>query len=128
MKRRTVIVSVLTVLASAAVAQAQGDPDKGERVFRKCQACHMVGADAKPRVGPVLNGVIGRTAGTSEGFAYSDAMKEAGAGGLVWDDPTLHTYLENPKKVVPGTKMAFPGLRTEEERDDVIAYLATFTE
>ena len=103
-----------------------GDAEAGERTFRKCQACHAVGEGAANKVGPVLNGVIGRTAGTLEGFDYSDAMIEKGEGGLVWSPETLDTYLEKPRDVVPGTKMAFAGLRKEDERQNVIAYLATF--
>ena len=112
-------------LAPAAFAQ---DPDPalvaaGEKVFKRCAACHMIGPEAKNRVGPSLEGVIGRTAGTGADYDYSAAMVEAGAGGLVWSDEILHTYLENPKALVPGTKMAFTGLRAEKDRDAVIAYI-----
>jgi cytochrome c len=96
---------------------------EGEKVFKRCAACHQIGEGAESRVGPPLEGVIGRTAGTYEGFKYSDAMVEAGAGGLVWNDETLHQYLENPKAMVKGTKMAFAGLRKQEDRDAVIAYI-----
>ena len=119
----------LTVAAAAtATAQEAGDAAAGERVFRKCMACHAVGEDAQNKVGPALTGVIGRTAGTHEDFAYSDAMVAAGEGGLVWDHETLDAFLEAPRDYVEGTKMAFPGLRSEEERADVIAYLATFSD
>lgn len=128
MKKRTVALTAALILAGTGLAQADGDPAEGEKVFRKCMACHMVGPDAENRVGPVLNGVVNRTAGTLEGFSYSDAMIEAGQNGLVWDDATLHEYLEKPRDIVPGTKMAFAGLRKEEERDDVIAYLETFSQ
>ena len=96
---------------------------EGEKIFKRCTACHQVGEGAENRVGPQLNGVIGRTAGTLEGFSYSDAMVEAGAGGLVWSAETLAAYLENPRKMVKGTKMAFAGLRKEEDRAAVIAYI-----
>lgn len=106
-------------LAPAAVAQ-DGDAAAGKTVFRKCQACHTVQAD-KHRQGPSLYGVVGRTAGTAEGFkGYSDAMK---AYGAVWDAETLNAYLENPKAAVPGNKMVFVGLKKPEDRADVIAYL-----
>lgn len=114
--------------ASVALAQdAAGDPEKGERVFRKCMACHAVGEGAENKVGPVLNDIIGAKAGAHEDFAYSDAMVAKGEEGLVWDEETLAAFLEKPRDYVPGTKMSFAGLRKEEERADVIAYLATFS-
>lgn len=106
------------VLTSAAFAQ-DGDPAAGKKVFRKCQACHTV-QEGKHRQGPSLYGVIGRKAGTAEGFKYSDAMK---AHDVVWDADSLNTYLENPKATVPGNKMIFVGLKDAQERADVIAYL-----
>jgi cytochrome c len=125
-----------TLLAASAFAIALGLPGlvgaqdvdealaaEGERVFRQCQACHMVGPDAQARVGPPLTGVVGRTAGTVEGFRYSDAMVEAGANGLVWTEEELNTYLENPREKVEGTTMVFPGLRQEEQRLAVVEYI-----
>lgn len=111
--------------AAAAVAAEEivGDAAQGERVFRRCGACHEVGEGAENKVGPILNGVIGRPAAAVADFEYSDAMREAGAAGLVWTVAELQTYLEKPRDVVPGTKMNFPGLRSEEQRNDVIAYL-----
>ena len=110
---------------AAGPALAQDDlVAEGEDVFKRCAACHQVGEGAENRVGPHLNGVIGRTAGTLEGFSYSDAMVEAGAGGLVWDEATLSEYLENPRAMVKGTKMAFAGLRDDADRAAVIAYIA----
>lgn len=103
-----------------------GDPVAGEKVFKKCKACHQTGPNAQDMVGPHLNGVIGRTAGTVEGYDYSDAMKAKGAEGLVWTVETLEAYLPNPKAYVPGTKMAFAGLKKDQDRADLIAYLATF--
>ncbi|MCA8882236.1 MAG: cytochrome c family protein [Rhodobacteraceae bacterium] len=114
------------LLGTASSAWADGDAATGEKVFRKCKACHEIGDGAQHRVGPVLSGVVGRTAGTADGFAYSDAMTAAGAEGLVWTPETLAAFLEKPKAVVSGTKMSFAGLRREEERADVIAYLSGF--
>ena len=115
-----------TLLATA--AQAQGNAENGEDVFKKCRACHLVGEGAKDTVGPQLNGVVGRKAGTSETYkTYSDSMKELGAKGTVWDDANLDNYLTNPKVLVPAGKMAFPGLKDKADRDDVIAYLKKFT-
>jgi cytochrome c len=117
--------------AEPAVEAAAADPAliaEGEKVFKKCSACHQVGDTAKNRVGPVLNGMINRTAGTVDGFKYSADMVAAGTGGMIWDDATLHAFLEKPRAVVAKTKMAFAGLRKVEDRDAVIAYLATFAE
>ena len=111
---------------SSSVALADGDPEDGAKVFNKCKACHTV-EEGKNRVGPSLYNIIGREPASVEGFRYSKAMEEF-ANGHTWDDETLHTYLEKPKELVPGTKMAFVGLKTPEDRDDVIAYLKQFSE
>ncbi|MCF3973685.1 c-type cytochrome [Paracoccus salsus] len=114
--------------SSMAAADAAPDPElvaAGEKVFAKCKACHMVGDDAKNRVGPALNGVVGRAAGEVEDFRYSPALAEAGASGMVWDDENLHGFLADPRGFVPKNKMSFAGLRTSEEIDAVIAYLRT---
>ena len=112
-----------------ATKTAAADPaliEAGEKVFKKCAACHKVGEGAKHATGPILNGIINHPAGAIEGYKYSKAMLEAGEGGMVWDDETLHDYLEKPNAVVPKTKMTFAGLKKSEDRDAVIAYLATF--
>ena len=97
------------------------DVKKGKKVFRKCAACHVVKA-GKHRVGPSLHGIIGRTAGTADGFKkYSDAMK---AYGKEWTPANLNAYLTSPKKYMPGNKMVFPGLKKEADRINVIGYLA----
>lgn len=116
-----------TVAAPAAPAGA--DPAlvaAGETVFKKCAACHKVGADAKNAVGPALNGIVGGAMGASEGFKYSATLAEMGAAGGVWDDASLHAFLENPRGFVKGTRMSFAGLKKPEDRDAVIAYLSTF--
>ncbi len=105
-----------------------GDAAKGERVFKKCSACHAVGDNARNKVGPHLNDVFGRTAGTIEGYKYSKAMIKAGEEGLVWDEASMATYLEKPRAMIKGTKMAFAGLRKQADLDNVIAYIATFSE
>lgn len=122
---------------SAGTAMAQ-DAAKGEAVFKKCMACHRVGPDAKNLVGPILNGVIGRTAGKVDGYKYSAINHNAGEAGLAWTDANLEAYLTDPQgflkkyltdkgaadKAVGATKMAFK-LPSEQERKDVIAFLKT---
>lgn len=118
----------LCVLGLPSAALADGDPAKGERIFQRCAVCHGIGDTTKP-VGPNLNNVIGRTAGTLEGFTrYSANMKEAGAGGLVWTPETISEYIENPRRMIPRGTMQFPGLRNAQERADVVAYIAQFSE
>jgi len=94
---------------------------KGSKVFKKCKACH-VPDEAKNKVGPHLVGIVGRKAGTAEGYAYSDAVKAKAAEGLVWDEANLAAFLEKPRKFLKGTKMAFGGLRKEKDRNAIIAY------
>jgi len=93
----------------------------GEKSFAKCAACHKVQKDAPHGVGPNLHGIVGKAIGSAEGYNYSAAMK---AHGGVWDAATLDAYLENPRKAVPGTKMAFAGINNAEERKALIEYLA----
>jgi cytochrome c2 len=111
---------------SAGSAYAAGDAAAGETVFQKCATCHAVGPGAANKVGPELNGVIGRTAGTAADYKYSDAMVEAGKSGLVWTPEKLDAWLKKPKDVVAGTKMTFAGLADQADVDNVIAYLQTF--
>ncbi|PHP66176.1 MFS transporter [Zhengella mangrovi] len=113
--------------AFSGLAHAEGDADAGKKVFNKCKACHAVGEGAKNRVGPELNELFGRTAGTAEGFKYSSAMTEAGQGGLVWNEGTIGAYLHDPKGFVPKNKMAFAGLKADEDIANVLAYLKTFS-
>jgi len=98
----------------------------GETVFKKCKSCHEVGEAAKNRVGPILNGVIGRAAASVDGFKYSTALKEKAGDGLVWNEETLSAFLEAPKTYVPKTKMGFAGLTSADDRAAVMAYLSTF--
>lgn len=111
-----------------------GDAAAGEKVFKKCMACHKVGDKAKNGVGPVLNGVFGRTAGTFEGYKYGKDIVAAGEKGLVWDEEQIFAYIENPKEFLreyldnkkAKAKMTFR-LKDEEDRRNVIAYLKTFS-
>lgn len=118
--------ALAAALAWAGAAHADGDAAKGEVVFKQCKICHQIGPGAKPVVGPEQNGVAGAVAGARPGYSYSAAMKDAGAKGLKWTDENLDKFLENPKGVVPGTKMAFVGLKKAEDRANVIAYLKKF--
>lgn len=116
------VVAATGLLFAGAIAHAEGDPEKGKKVFNKCKACHEVSSE-KNKVGPHLVGIMGRRAGSVEGFKYSDALKKAGEDGLVWDEETLAKYLADPKGFMPGNRMAFAGLKKEDEIEDVIAYL-----
>ncbi len=106
------IATLLALLLPAVAAQAQ-DVEAGKAVFKRCTACHAADKTTN-KVGPHLGDVYGRTAGTVEGFNYSTVMKEAGAGGLVWDDANLGEYLTAPRAKLPGNKMAFAGIRKPE--------------
>lgn len=108
----------------AGPARADGDPEAGKKVFRTCAACHTI-EPGKNKIGPSLLGVVGRTPGTVAGFSYSEAMRAFGAAGNSWDAATLDAYLTNPRTVVAGTRMAFPGLKAAAERENLIAYLTS---
>jgi cytochrome c len=119
---RIYVLAAAALVGSMGAASAQ-DAAAGEKVFLKCKACHQIGEGAKNAVGPVLNGVVGRKAGTAPDYSYSDANKNS---GFTWDEATLTEYLKNPRAKVPGTKMIFPGLTKDQDISDVIAYLKQF--
>lgn len=114
----------LTIAPLSAHAE-DGDAAAGKLVFNKCMACHNADND-KPKVGPSLMGLVGRQPGTVAGYTYSKSMVDFGAG-KTWDEALLKTYLPNPKALVNGTKMAFPGLKTDKEIIDVIAFLKQYS-
>ena len=116
------VVAAFIAIALPAGASAQ-DADAGKKVFKKCAACHAVGPGAKNKVGPQLNGLVGRAAGSVEGFKYSKAMK---GSGITWDEATFIDYITNPKKSIPGNKMIFPGIKDEIDRDDLFAYVSQY--
>jgi cytochrome c len=122
--RRGVGSAMAVFLLAAGTAQADGDAVKGEQVFKKCMACHAIN-DKANKVGPHLVGIVGRPVASVEGYKYSEGMKAYAANGTLWDEAALLTYLENPKAVVAKTKMAFPGLKMEDERVDIVAFLKT---
>ena len=107
------------------MAMAQGDADKGKKLFKRCKACHTLDEGGKNKVGPNLFGVFGREAGTLEGYKFSKAFQ---GSDVVWDEATLDQFLLKPKKFIPKTKMGFSGLKKEDQRADVIAYLLKMTQ
>ena len=115
---------IAAFLLAAGTAHAEGDAAKGEQVFKKCMACHTA-SDKTNKVGPHLVGVVGRPVASVEGYKYSESMTAHAAGGAVWDEAALNAYLENPKAIVPKSKMAFAGVKKEDERADLIAFLKT---
>ena len=119
---RGFILVALLVVAGAGEASAQ-DAAAGEKVFSTCKLCHQIGENAKNAVGPVLNGVIGRKAGSVAGYSYSDANKNS---GITWDEATFREYIKDPKAKVPGTKMIYAGLKDEQKTNDLVAYLKQF--
>jgi cytochrome c len=119
---KTALLACAMALACAGPALAQ-NAAAGEKDFLICRACHQIGPNAHNAVGPVLNGVVGRKAGTYPGYQYSEANRDS---GIVWTPEELDKYLAAPQKVVPHTKMIFPGLPTEQQRKDVIAFLEQF--
>ena len=116
------VLAALFVAAGLGQARAQ-DAAAGEKVFVVCKACHQAGDHAKNAVGPVLNGLFGRKAGSVEGYVYSDANKNS---GITWDEATFSTYIKDPKAKVPGTKMAFAGIKKEQEVNDLWAFVSQY--
>ena len=110
------------IVASASGAWAQ-DLAAGETSFKKCLPCHSVGADAKNKVGPVLNGLEGRKSGTIEGYTYTDANKNS---GITWDEAVFREYIKDPRAKIPGTKMVFAGIKNDNEVSSLWAYLKQF--
>ena len=126
-RQSSLMAAALCLVASVAAAQSLGDASRGEELFSKCSGCHQVGPDARNRVGPHLNGLFGRSAGGLEDFRYSKAFERAGSKGLEWHLDTLDAFIENPKALVPGTRMSFRGFENPEDRADVLAYLRAFS-
>ncbi len=119
--RAAIFVAVLATIG-AGEARAQ-DAAAGEKVFVVCKACHQIGENAKSAIGPALNGVIGRRAGSVAGYSYSDANKDS---GITWDEATFREYIRDPKAKVPGTKMIYPGLKDEQKTNDLVAFFKQF--
>ncbi len=121
MKSFVFLAGVLAIAAINSVqpAFAEGDADAGAKVFNKCKACHSLEA-GQNKIGPSLAGLLGRQAGSVEGFKYSDALKGA---DITWDETNLASYLANPKEFIPGNKMMFPGIKKTDEMSNLLAYL-----
>lgn len=125
-KTATILCFSMLPLSAMADGHITGDAEKGERVFKKCKACHAVGTDAKNKAGPILNGLIDRQMAQVEDFKYSDVLVALGEDGKTWSPEELSAFLEKPRTYAKGTKMSFAGLRKEKDRDNVIAFLASF--
>jgi cytochrome c len=121
---RAAVILMLTVLLMPKPAAAS-DIAAGQAAFAKCKICHTVETGGRRPVGPNLHGIFGRKAGTSDNFAYSEAMKNS---GIVWDDETLAKYLHNPREFIPGNKMAFPAIKDDKQIADLLAYLHQATQ
>lgn len=120
---RTIFLSTVVLMPLTSNGQAQeGDIAAGEKLFKRCSVCHTADADESRR-GPSLKGVFGRKAATAPDYPYSDPMRAAGAAGLVWDEPSLASFIKKPQTLVNGTWMAFPGFGKDQDIRDVIAYL-----
>jgi cytochrome c len=113
---------IVTAMAAASGAQAQ-DVAAGKTSFNKCLACHAIGEGAKNKVGPALNGLDGRKSGTVEGYSYTDANKNS---GITWNEAIFKEYIKDPKAKIPGTKMAFAGIKNEKEINDLWAYVSQY--
>lgn len=122
----TFVVSV-SAGAGMALADAGGDAERGADIYRQCSGCHQIGQGAVNRVGPHLNGIFDRPAASLEGFRYSNGMQRAAANGLTWNYESLDAFLENPRSLVSQTRMSYRGLREQQDRDDLLAYLRSFS-
>ncbi len=118
-------VALIGLSAPAARADDAGDPAAGQRIFNQCRACHVIDNNGRNGVGPNLHGVVGRPAATIQNFRYSNPMREKAQGGLTWTEENLRRYITNPKDMAPQGSMAFPGIRNEQQLNDLIAYLKT---
>ena len=126
MKRLLLSVLIFGLPAMASAQQPAGDAAKGEQIFKTCGICHDIGPTAKIKVGPPLNGIVGRPWASWPRYSYSQGLQDGKAKGNVWTADLIEKWLENPRALVPGTKMIFPGLKTAEQRANVIAYLSQF--
>jgi cytochrome c len=123
MKKLTLNVLVVIASSAAATAALAQDVAAGKTVFNKCMACHSIGDGAKNKIGPELNGLDGRKSGTAPDYSYSDANKNS---GITWNEAQFKEYIKDPKAKIPGTKMAFIGIKNEQEVNDLWAFVAQY--
>lgn len=129
MRRLLTSLFILGLGVSNAQAEAvSGDADNGKKLFKQCASCHQIGEGAKHRVGPQLNGIFGRVAGTHEGVRYSKAFQKLAAEGVEWHAETLTDFLENPRAFAKGTRMSYRGMKDPDDRRDLIAYLRLYSD
>ena len=119
---KKLIVAVVLIAVSSVSGMAQ-DAQKGKTVFNVCLVCHAIGPGAQNKIGPELNGLDGRNAGTVPNFDYSDANKNS---GIVWNEETFEDYIRNPAAKIPDTKMTFAGVKNEQQVKDLWAYISQF--
>ena len=122
MKKWLAAAALIATSTGAGLAQ---DVEKGANVFKQCQACHSIGPGAQNKIGPELNGLDGRKAGSVPNYSYSDANKNS---GIVWGEQTFKEYIKDPRAKIPGTKMIFPGVKNEQQANDLWAYIKQFDE
>jgi cytochrome c len=120
LKRLTVVIAMIATSTAESVAQ---DAEKGKTVFNQCMICHSIGPGAQNKIGPELNGLDGRKAGTVANFSYSDANKNS---GIVWNEASFKDYIKDPRAKVPGTKMVLAGVKNEQQVNDLWAYISQF--
>lgn len=122
------LLAAVALIGSSVMAEELGDPVAGEALYGQCKSCHQIGSGAKHRIGPHLNGIFGRAAASHEGFRYSKALSQVGDAGLEWHADTLNGFIENPRAMVNGTRMSFKGVKSAQDRADIIAYLRGFSD
>jgi len=125
MNRAALLAFAAASLAATSLPAAAQDAEAGQKVFNQCRACHNIAEGGRNGVGPNLRGIVGRKAGSIEGFRYSANLREKAEAGLVWDEATLRSYIANPKAVLPNGSMSYPGLKNEQQLNDLLAFLKT---
>ncbi len=126
-RRISCLVAAALLTVTGAAGEDIGDPEAGREAFEECAACHEIGAGAENGIGPHLNQIFGRRAGSLDNFVYSPGLKRRGANGLFWDLRTLDAYIANPRALVSGTRMSYPGMDDANQRADLLAYLRQFS-
>ena len=117
---------LLAVLPAVGAGDVDADAERGKELYGECRRCHQAGSGAEHRIGPHLNDVFGRAAGSLAGYRYSPAMQAAGAGGLVWTEAALDAFLAEPRAVVPRSRMSYSGMEGADDRADLLAWLRIF--